>query len=94
MKVLRAGAGGCPAASHFSLLRQEKVTKEKATLFVVPTLRYGHLAVLGQSGVSHKLASLKQVRALIRFALRSSAQPEGGKVGEKINTDGQTTRGR
>src|SRR5271168_4072593 len=24
-------AGGCPAASHFLLLRQEKVTKEKAT---------------------------------------------------------------
>jgi hypothetical protein len=25
-------AGGCPAASYFLLLRQKKVTKEKATL--------------------------------------------------------------
>jgi hypothetical protein len=49
-------AGGCPAASHFILLRQNKVTKQKATLFFVPSLRYGHLAVLGQSGVSRKLA--------------------------------------
>ena len=38
------------------LLRQKKVTKEKATLFVVPTLRYGHAAMLDQSGVSCKLA--------------------------------------
>ena len=31
---LRLGklAGGCPAASYFLLLRQKKVTKEKATL--------------------------------------------------------------
>jgi hypothetical protein len=28
-----------------------------------------------KSGVTHKLASLKQVRALIHFALRSSPQP-------------------
>ena len=26
-------AGGCPAASHFLLSRQKKVTQEKATLF-------------------------------------------------------------
>jgi hypothetical protein len=42
------------------LLRQKKVTKEKATLFVVPTLRYGHAAVLVKSGVTCKLASLRQ----------------------------------
>jgi hypothetical protein len=76
---LRAGAGGSPAASHFSLLRQRKVTKRKATLFVVPTLRYWHATVLGQSGVSCKLASLKQARALIRFALRSSPPLQGVK---------------
>ncbi len=45
-----------PVATHFLLLRQEKVSKEKATLFFVPSLRYGHLAVLGQSGVSLELA--------------------------------------
>jgi len=59
------------------LLRQKKVTKEKATLFVVPSLRYGHAAVLRKSGVTHKLAALKQVRALIRFFLRSSPPLQG-----------------
>ncbi len=39
-----------------SLLRQRKVTKRKATLFVVPSLRCGHTAVLGQSGVWQELA--------------------------------------
>ena len=35
-------------------------------------------AVLGKSGVRHKLGyRLKQVPALIRFCLRSSAQPDG-----------------
>ena len=34
-------------------------------------------AVLGPAGVSCKLAALKQARALIRLALRSSAQPQG-----------------
>ena len=29
-------AGGCPAASYFLLLRQKKVTKEKATLLRHP----------------------------------------------------------
>jgi dGTP triphosphohydrolase len=31
-KGLGSLAGGCPAASYFLLLRQKKVTKEKATL--------------------------------------------------------------
>ena len=83
--LYRAGchvdAGGCPAATHFLLLRQKKVSKEKATLFVVPALRYGHAAVRGQSGVTHKLATLKQVRALIRFVLCSSPPLQG--FGEK-----------
>ena len=35
-------AGGSPAATHFLLLRQKKVSKEKATpLSASPTLRYG-----------------------------------------------------
>ena len=70
-------AGGSPAARHFLLLRQKKVTKEKATLFVVPSLRCGHAAVLRKSGVTCKLASLKQVLALIRFALCSSPPLQG-----------------
>ena len=48
-----------------------------------------HLAVLSPAGVSCKLASLKQARALIRLALRSSAQPEG--VGE-LNSQYRTAQ--
>ncbi len=43
----------------------------------VPSLRYGQPAVLSQSGVELELASLRQSLALIRFDLRSSAQPDG-----------------
>ena len=43
MNVKRKTAGGCPAASHFLLRRQKKVTKEKATPvcrpYGVPSLR-------------------------------------------------------
>ena len=74
-------AGGCPAASHFLLLRQKKVTKEKATRSLGP---FGHLAVLKPGGVTCKLAALRQARALIRPVLRSSAQP--GRVGGKIRS--------
>jgi len=70
-------AGGCPAATHFLLLRQKKVSKEKATLFVVPALRYGHAVVLEKSGVTCKLALLRQARALIRFFLCSSPPLQG-----------------
>ena len=41
-------------------------------------------AVLSPAGVSCKLASLKQARALIRLALRSSAHTEG--VGVRIRS--------
>ncbi len=43
----------------------------------VPSLRYGQPAVLTESGVELELASLRQSLALIRFRLRSSAQPDG-----------------
>ncbi len=43
----------------------------------VPPLRSGQPAVLAESGVELKLASLRQSLALIRFRLRSSAQPDG-----------------
>ncbi len=42
-----------------------------------PSLRYGQPAVLAESGVELKLATLRHSRALIRFRLRSSAQPDG-----------------
>jgi hypothetical protein len=42
-----------------------------------------------KSGVTHKLASLKQVRALIRFSLCSSPQP--GRAGEEIRDRGALT---
>ena len=45
-------AGMCARQrSHFLLLRQEKVTKEKASRIRRPSLRYGHAALLGAAGV-------------------------------------------
>ncbi len=43
----------------------------------VPQRCYGQPAVLAESGVELELASLRQSLALIRFRLRSSAQPDG-----------------
>ena len=43
----------------------------------VPSLRHGQPAVLAESGVELELATLRQSLALIRFRLRSSAQPDG-----------------
>ena len=57
----------------------------------VPPLRYRQPAVLSKSGVRHKLGyRLKQVPALIRFCLRSSAQPDG--LGGGMNTKADTGR--
>ena len=65
--------------SNFLLLRQEKVTKEKATpLSVTPALRYG--ATCGahvQRGLAQTRLWLKQSQALIRWTLRASARTEG-----------------
>ena len=58
----------------------------------VPLLRCGQPAVLNKSGVRHKLGyRLRQVPALIRFCLRSSAQPDG--LGEWKRMRGDMTRG-
>ncbi|OYY36615.1 MAG: hypothetical protein B7Y28_15195 [Polaromonas sp. 16-63-31] len=43
----------------------------------VPPLRYGKPPVLAESGAELELASLRQSLVLIRFRLRSSAQPDG-----------------
>ena len=71
-------AGGCPAATHFSLLRQRKVSKRKATR-LSGSLRYatGDLRCPKKTGVganSLHCVALKQRAALIPF-FRGSAGP-------------------
>ncbi len=82
MPGFRAGAGVCARRrSNFLLGRQEKVTKEKATLHAA-SLRFaaGNLRCSRPAGsLSNSLhcVALRQSRALIRWPLRSSAHPEG-----------------
>jgi hypothetical protein len=59
---LSSGAGSRPAATHFLLLRQNKVSKEKATRSLGP---FGQPALIEKSGGPRKLAALKQRAALI-----------------------------
>ena len=82
MPWLGAGAGLSPRrAPHFLLLRQKKVSKEKATplsaslRFASGNLRCSRPA--GSRSNSLRCASLRQSRALIRWPLRSSAHTEG-----------------
>ncbi len=74
-----AGAGASsPQPSHFLLLRQKKVTKEKATPLAA-TLRFaaGNLRCSLFAGSAQTRLRLKHARPFIREKLRSSAQPEG-----------------
>ncbi len=80
--LVKAGAGCSPRrATHFLLLRQKKVSKEKATplsaslRFASGNLRCSRPA--GSRSNSLRCASLRQSRALIRWPLRSSAHTEG-----------------
>ena len=82
MPLPRAGAGGCARRrSNFLLLRQKKVTKEKATplsaslRFASGNLRCSRPA--GSRSNSLRFTTLRQSRALIRWPLRSSAHTEG-----------------
>ena len=82
MPLRGAGAGECARRrSNFLLLRQKKVTKEKATplsaslRFASGNLRCSRPA--GSRSNSLRCASLRQSRALIRWPLRSSAHSEG-----------------
>ena len=59
--LLRA-ARGSPAARHFLLLRQKKVTKEKATRSLGP---FGQPVNWAKNGGPRKLASLRQRAALL-----------------------------
>ena len=57
-------AGGGPAASYFLLLRQEKVTKEKATLFAAPfggSLRCSRVRAAAQ----HALANCARAQTVL-----------------------------
>jgi len=65
-------------ATHFSLLRQRKVSKRKATppSATLPLRSRAPCGAHVSRGLA-ELASLKQLRALIRETLRSSAHPEG-----------------
>ena len=82
MPLRGAGAGECARRrSNFLLLRQKKVSKEKATplsaslRFASGNLRCSRPA--GSRSNSLRCASLRQSRALIRWPLRSSAHSEG-----------------
>ena len=82
MPLHGAGAGlSLRRATHFLLLRQKKVSKEKATplsaslRFASGNLRCSRPA--GSRSNSLRCASLRQSRALIRWPLRSSAHTEG-----------------
>ena len=80
--VFSSEAGLCARRrSGFLLLRQKKVTKEKATLHAA-SLRFasGNLRCsrpAGSRSNSLHCVALRQSRALIRWPLRSSAHPEG-----------------
>jgi hypothetical protein len=72
------GPGLAPAGDSLSFASPKESKQRKGDpTGCVPSLRYGQPAVLTFRGVSSKLASLKQGRALIRETLRSSAHPEG-----------------
>ena len=73
-----------PAAEVLVLcFAKEKYPKERRAEIVVPSLRYGHLALLGFFGGMCKLASLKQAHTLIRKNLRCSATLHGaGGIGQ------------
>ena len=81
--VWHASKPGLAPAGDLLFFASPKKPKEKKgdPMVWVPALRYGQPAVLAENGVRHKLASLKQVPALIRFRLRSSAQPDGWGLG-------------
>ena len=70
--------GLAPAGDSLSLASpRESKQREGDPMVWVPSLRYGQPAVLAENGAGLELASLRQSPVLIRFRLRSSAQPDG-----------------
>ena len=82
--------------SLFFCVAKKKVSKEKGDPMVwVPPLRYGQPPVLGKSGVWLNSPSAQTTPALIRFCLRSSAQPDGwGTKADAGIPDAQSASGR
>ncbi|MBG6074434.1 hypothetical protein IWX85_000241 [Polaromonas sp. CG_9.11] len=83
-------AGGSPAASNFLLLRQKKVTKEKATR-LSGSLRFasGNLRCPEKTGVganSLRCATLKQRAALIPFFRGITGPDRTGLSGNEVRT--------
>ena len=79
------GPGLAPAGELLSFASPKESSQRKGDpAGCVPSLRYGQPAVLTFRGVSPKLASLKQGRALIRETLRSSAHPEGVGIPKRL----------
>ena len=72
-------------ATYFSLSRQRNLRKRKATRWSgSPALRFGATCGARQKrGLARTRLRLRQSRALIRFCLRSSAQPDGWGKEEK-----------
>jgi hypothetical protein len=86
--------GLAPAGDLLSFASPKERKQRKGDPAVCdPTLRFGQPAVLTFRGVSPKLASLKQGRALIRETLRSSAHTEGlwGPTRHRCARQGNTT---
>ena len=90
MACLRLVAGGCPAATHFSLSRQRKVSKRKATLLSA-SLRFaaGNLRCSVQPGSSSNSPSAQTIArpdpsgpALLGAYRRVGRKQYGGKTPE------------
>ena len=72
----------------FFCFAKRKYPKKRRAEIVVPSLRYGHLALLGFFGGMCKLASLKQAHTLIRKNLRCSATLHGASgIGQPGQSD-------
>jgi len=83
-------AGGGPAATHFSLLRQRKVSKRKAAASRCPS---GSRCCGAKIGKRNELAALRHVSFLIRFRHRNSGSvPSGFHVKIKSNFNGKFKR--
>ena len=91
-------AGGCPAATHFSLLRQRKVSNRKATR-LSGSLRFasGNLRCPKKTGVganSLHCVALKHRAALIPFFRGITGPDRTGQSGNEIQTAEQPNNHR
>src|SRR6187551_1159371 len=81
---LEPAGRGLPGGNSLSFASPKESKQRKGDPMVwVPPLRCGQPAVLAENGAGLELASLRQSPVLIRFQLRSSAQPDGWGTEEK-----------